>query len=1127
MRSSLVSYGHLGRVTNARMVRMMFEKLCYCVGSCLLVLTSVANLAADDFDAGSLAFFEKRVRPVLVRHCYECHGDGSAESDLRVDSRSGLLKGGKRGAAIIVGASQQSLLILAINHADQLHMPPKSKIPPGEIRALTAWVDAGAPWPNAPKVRLEVPQNSVAGQKLTEEQRQFWSFQTPIAVTLPPLQGQWDVRSPVDLFVHRALRTSQLKPAPRATKRVLLRRASFDLTGLPPTVGEIERFVEDASPDAFPRLLDRLLSSPRYGERWGRHWLDVARYADSNGLDENLAYGNAFRYRDYVIAAFNRDKPYDRFVTEQLAGDRLADDDAVATEERITATGFLSLGAKMLAEDDPVKMQMDIVDEQLDTVGRAFMGLTLGCARCHDHKFDPISTAEYYSLAGIFKSTSTMENFKVVARWKEVPLARPGVIAEQKVHDARIAAQQQEILQQQTRIRDAVLDRARLHVGDYLLAAVGFQLSAQQLTQAEVYGDAIDVVMKLRGKRVEAESFARGNVQKDFDTYGAGIGVLVNQGQLPNFVEYDVNLETAGNYQLEMRYAAAAARPCLLMINGEKVKLDAAGKVTGSWNPDGQRWFVEGFFRMNAGKNVVRIEHPRFFPHIDKFNLIPTAISLPGQGMLRPLVEKYRPKTQLIKRWVDYLGGTGRQRDALFAAWHARLSDKPLATLQDESARFRDELIGGVTVDSLRELAQRYQDAFSRVRQNRSPKSLGGADGETDGTSFEQTINHVLFDAAGPFGKYEVEEADYTPIEEVERKQLLAEKQKLEKARPQFPHAMAVSDGKAEDLRIHIRGSHVTLGNRVPRQFPRILSTGNSPQIEGDSSGRLALARWLTSQNHPLTARVMVNRIWQGHFGKGLVRSPDNFGRLGERPVHPHLLDFLAVRFTAKDWSLKAMHRLLMTSATWQMSTEFDSRSAAIDPENRLWWRMDRRRLEAELIRDTILMMGDSLDLSMGGTLLPTKNRQYVTSTANVDPVAYTSIRRSVYLPVVRSALYDLFQAFDFADPSYLSGQRQTTTVAPQALFLMNSQLVAQQMRLMARRLMENIEDGPQRVETLFETALGRLPSSQERDESLDYIVRYVQAVGDRGDAETTARLQAWQSLCRAIVSANEFIYVE
>ena len=1106
---------------------MMFEKLCYCVVSCLFVLASVANLAADDFDAGSSAFFEKRVRPVLVRRCYECHGDGSAESDLRVDSRSGLLKGGKRGAAIIVGASKQSLLILAINHADQLHMPPKSKIPTSEIRALTAWVDAGAPWPNAPKVGLEIPLNSVAGQKWTEEQRQFWSFQTPVAFALPPLQGQWDVRSPVDMFVQRALRTSQLKPAPRATKRVLLRRASFDLTGLAPTVGEIERFVEDASPDAFPRLLDRLLSSPRYGERWGRHWLDVARYADSNGLDENLAYGNAFRYRDYVIAAFNRDKPYDRFVTEQLAGDRLADDDAVATEERITATGFLSLGAKMLAEDDPVKMQMDIVDEQLDTVGRAFMGLTLGCARCHDHKFDPISTAEYYSLAGIFKSTSTMENFKVVARWKEVPLARPGVIAEQEVHDTRIAAQQQEILQQQTRIRDAVLDRARRHVGDYLLAAVGFQLSAQQLTQAEVYGDAIDAIMKLRGKRVEAESFARGNVQKNFDTYGAGIGVLVNQGQLPNFVEYDVNLETAGNYQLEIRYAAAAARPCLLMINGEKVKLDAAGKVTGSWNPDGQRWSVEGFFRMNAGKNVVRIEHPRFFPHIDKFNLIPTAISLPGQGMLRPLMEKYRPKTQLIKRWVDYLGGAGRQSDALFAAWRTRLSGKPLATLQDESARFRDELIGDTTVDSLRGLAQRYQDAFRRVRQNRSPKLIGGADGEADGTSFEQAMNHVLFDAAGPFGKYEVEEADYTPSEDVERKQLLAEKQKLEKARPQFPYAMAVSDGKAEDLRIHIRGSHVTLGNRVPRQFPRILSTGSLPQIEGDSSGRLALARWLTSQSHPLTARVMVNRIWQGHFGKGLVRSPDNFGRLGERPVHPHLLDFLAVRFMAKGWSLKAMHRLLMTSATWQMSTEFDSRSAAIDPENRLWWRMDRRRLEAELIRDTILMMGDSLDLSMGGTLLPTKNRQYVTSTANVDPVAYTSIRRSVYLPVVRSALYDLFQAFDFADPSYLSGQRQTTTVAPQALFLMNSQLVAQQMRLMARRLMEDIEDGPQRVETLFETALGRLPSSQERDESLDYIVRYVQAVGNRGDGKTTARLQAWQSLCRAIVSANEFIYVE
>ncbi|MEE3372533.1 MAG: DUF1553 domain-containing protein [Planctomycetota bacterium] len=1106
---------------------MMFEKLCYYVLSCLLLLASVTNSAADDFDAASSVFFEKRVRPVLVRHCYECHGDGSAESDLRVDSRSGLLRGGKRGAAIVAGASKQSLMILAINHADQLHMPPKSKIPTAEIRALTAWVDAGAPWPNTPEMRLEAPPNPVEGQGLTREQRQFWSFQTPRAFALPPLQGQWDVRSPVDVFVQHALRTSQLRPAPRATKRVLLRRASFDLMGLPPTIEEIESFVEDVSPDAFPRVLDRLLASPRYGERWGRHWLDVARYADSNGLDENLAYGNAFRYRDYVISAFNRDKPYDRFVIEQLAGDRLAEAESGVIEERITATGFLSLGAKMLAEDDPVKMQMDIVDEQLDTVGRAFMGLTLGCARCHDHKFDPISTAEYYSLAGIFKSTSTMENFKVVARWREVPLARPSVVAEQEAHDARIATQQQRILQQQMRVRDATLGWARLHVGDYLLAAARFQKSAQQLAQAEVYGDAVDAVLQLRGKRVEAENFARGNVRKDFDTYGAGIGVLVNQGQLPNFVEYDVNLEHAGNYQLEIRYAAAAARPCLLMVNGETVKLDAAGKVTGSWNPDGQRWSVEGFFSMKAGKNVVRIEHPRFFPHIDKLNLIPTTISLPGQGMLRPLMEDYHPRAQLIKRWVDYLGGAGGQSDALFAPWHAWLSGSTLAELQDESARFRDALIGDATVESLRELAQHYQDAFRRVHQDRSLKSSSGSKEKNDGTAFERAINHVLFDEAGPFGKYEVEEADYTPIDDVKRKQLLAEKQKLEKTRPQFPYVMAVSDGKVEDLRIHIRGSHVTLGNSVPRQFPRVLSTGNESRIEGNSSGRLALARWLTSQSHPLTARVMVNRIWQGHFGRGLVRSPDNFGRLGERPAHPHLLDFLAVRFVAKGWSLKAMHRLLMTSATWQMSTEFDSRSAAIDPENRLWWRMDRRRLEAELIRDSILMMGDSLDLSMGGTLLPTGNRQYVTSTANVDPVTYTSIRRSVYLPVVRSALYDLFQAFDFADPSYLSGQRQTTTVAPQALFLMNSQLVADQMRLMALRLMENIKDGPQRVDALFETALGRLPGVQEREESLDYIRRYVEALGDRGIGETNSRLQAWQSLCRAVVSANEFIYVE
>ena len=1113
-----------------RVVGAMSGKLCCILIACLLAVTIERSLQSADPDAASVVFFEKQVRPVLANRCYDCHGAENAESGLRVDSLAGLLTGGKRGAAIVVGQSRQSLMISAINHADQLHMPPKTKISTVEILSLTAWVDAGALWPNAPAVVEETPKTLQEPRTWTQRQRQFWSFQPPQMAALPHVPQQWDMTSPVDPFVQRALAAAGLIPAARATKRVLLRRAMFDLTGLPPTISELEGFLEDTAPDSFEQTLDRLLASPRYGERWGRHWLDVARYADSNGLDENLAYGNAFRYRDYVVAAFNKDKPYDRFVVEQLAGDRLADEDPAALHERLTATGFLSLGAKMLAEDDPVKMQMDIVDEQLDTVGRAFMGLTLGCARCHDHKFDPISTAEYYALAGIFKSTATMENFKVVARWKELPLASPAVVTQQEMHQAQITTTQQEILRQQEQVSEEILAQARRHLGDYLLAAARVQRLAQLLARAKVYGAEAETTAPLGAVRIEAENFDRGNVQKDFKAYGAGIGVLVNQGQLPNFVEYDIEVERAGTYQVEIRYAAATPRPCLLIVNGTTVKVDAAGHATGSWTPESQRWFVEGFFALSAGKNVLRLQHPKFFPHIDKLMLVPVQVPAVDQGVTPPLASDYRPKQQLIRRCVEFLDRSGHQPNSLFAAWHAQLAGEPLAALKGDAARFRDRVVGDVSPESPRDLALLYQEKFGGVdRPSSAPHTdeKEKPDENSDDTTFERAVRAFLFGATGPFAEYETSESDYPPAVAQKLKQLRATQQELEKERPQIPHAMAVSDGNPEDLRIHIRGSHVTLGERVPRRFPSVLSKRSAPKIGDDRSGRLQMARWLASEEHPLTARVMVNRIWQGHFGKGLVRSPDNFGRLGERPDHPALLDYLAVRFAADGWSIKAMHRLLMTSATWQMSTVFDARAATVDPENRLLWRMERRRLEAELIRDAVLVMGDSLELTMGGSLLPTKNRSYVTSTANVDPVSYMSIRRSVYLPVVRSALFDLFQAFDFADPSYLRGQRQTTTVAPQALFVMNSKLVADQMRLMATGLLDREIDDPQRVQILFLRAFGRRPSSEERQESLTYIERYIEAVGDRVTDHATLRLQAWQSLCRAIVSANEFIYIE
>jgi hypothetical protein len=736
-------------------------------GSVLVVLAIVPCVAAAGPEPAIVERFEKKVRPLLSSRCWRCHGPERAKAGLRLDSAAGVAAGGDSGPVVAAGDPRGSRLIQAVRYEGDLKMPPQGRLSDAEVAELTEWVRAGAVWPDG-RNPVRTP---AAAHPAEPGPGVSWAFRGPRDPSPPAVKAVDWPRSPLDRFILAALERNGLAPAPRADKRALIRRAAFDLTGLPPTPEEVEAFLADDAPDALARLVDRLLASPHYGERWGRHWLDLARYADSNGMDENVAYAHAFRYRDYVIQAFNADRPYDRFLTEQLAGDLLprAGDDAT-DDERLTATGFLVIGPKMLAEDDPVKMEMDIIDEQLDTVGRAFLGLTIGCARCHDHKFDPISTADYYALAGILKSTKSMENHKVVAMWNERPLP-------------------------------------------------------------------------------------------------------------------------------SSRRAAPAA-------------------------------------------------------------------------------------------------------------------------------------------------------------------------------------------------------------------------------------VMSVDERAITDLRIHIRGNPLTLGAVVPRRFPRILAGADRAPIAATRSGRLELAAWLTRPDHPLTARVMANRIWLGHFGAGLVRSPDNFGRLGDRPSHPDLLDWLARRFIESGWSIKAMHRLIMLSSSYQMSSRYDPEAARVDPENRLHWRMGRRRLEAEAIRDAILAVGGKLEATMGGTLLKVKNHAYVNSTVTIEGVAYDTDRRSVYLPVIRSGLYDVFQAFDFADPSASNGLRVPTTVAPQALFMMNDRLVLRCSEAMARRLLGRAGlDDAGRIRRAYLAAYGRPPVEKEVARARESLRRFESALEAGGVAAQERPLRAWQGLCQAIIASSEFIY--
>ncbi len=778
--------------------------------------------------AEQLRFFETTIRPLLAERCYKCHGPKEQGGGLRLDSLAGMLEGGATGPAVVPGEPGKSLLLRAVKQSDpKPKMPPKEKLTDQQIADLGKWIGMGAPYPaGAAVVGIDI-----------EKGRSFWAFQPPGNPSIPDVQDKKWPKSPLDRFILTKLEATGLHPAQPADKRTLLRRTTFDLIGLPPTPAEVDAFLADESPDAFAKVVDRLLASPQYGERWGRHWLDVARYADSNGLDENIAHGNAYRYRDYVVAAFNKDKPYDQFVREQLAGDLLPPTaDEATRHERLVATGFLVLGPKVLAEADKTKMEMDIIDEQIDTVGRAFMGLTLGCARCHDHKFDPLPTADYYALAGIFKSTRTMENFTTIARWWENPLP-----------------------------------------------------------------DAAD--------------------QKRLDEYNA---------------------------EVARRKAAIAA--------------------------------------------------------------------------------------------VD-------------AKIHERLKD--VAKALDLGERLG-------TVFTLADLKRRRDDL----------------------AAFEKTV-------------------------------------------PVVPAAMGVTEGKVGDVPIHLRGSHLTLGKVASRHVPRVLVRGEEPTFDGKQSGRLQLAEFLVRRDNPLTARVMVNRVWRWHFGQGLVRSTDNFGKLGERPSHPELLDWLAIQFVDNKWSVKALHRLIMLSSTYQMSSTADAKASEIDAENRLHWRADVRRLEAEEVRDALLAVGDLLDPIMGGSLLQVKNREFFFDHTSKDTTRYDSHRRALYLPVVRNHVYDLFQLFDFADPAVTNGDRATTTVAPQALFLLNSELVAQVSESMAAKVLQppGIDDSA-RIRQLYRKAYGREATEKEVARSLAHLKEVETALAAKETYAEKRRSRAWASLCQTVVAANEFIYL-
>ena len=1044
----------------------------------ILALATAGTLAADD----GIAFFEKKIRPVLVEHCYRCHSAEAAElgklkGGLRLDLREAIRAKGDSGKlGVVPGKPGESQVLHALQYLDaELQMPPKNRLPKSVVNDFRAWIQMGAPDPRDGQ--------AVAAKETTidfTKARDFWSFKKLAAPKLPAVKNEAWIKSPLDRFALARLEAAGFRPAPRADWRTLIRRATYDLTGLPPTEKEIADFEKATrrNPDAaFSNLIDRLLASPRYGEKWGRHWLDVARYADSNGLDENLAYINAFRYRNWVIEAFNRDLPYDAFVRQQIAGDLIPakpGEPASAAHARAVATGFFCVGPKMLAEDDPRKMQMDIIDEQLDTLGRAFMGMTIGCARCHDHKFDPIPTRDYYALASIFKSTKTMENHKVVAVWHEREVNTPEQQAVLESYMKKHGVQKAAIDKLIADGKVAALRQARENAADYLLAAT-IELIHEQLAADAVQG-------KAEGARIiEAEKFTRGTkAVVDLKGYGKGIGILGSHG--PANVEFDITLKEAGAYLLRIRYAAQSARPSTLFINGALAREGVAGQTTGTWYPDSQRYFDEGIHTLRAGVNTLKLDCPTPFPHIDKLMLVPVRQTRP----LIALLPAERLRAQFTGQWRAWLKQTAGNAKSPFAEWH-KLAAKPDA-------------------EQAKTLLETFRRKFAEAKEG-------------------DALHKVLAAPKGPLKSDGPAERFLTATETSKLGELRAALKKLEATKPKPAKAMTLTEGKPEDLKVHVRGNYLHRGEPAPRGFLRVASIGPAV-IPPKASGRLELARWLTRPDHPLTARVMVNRVWLWHFGEGLVRTPDNFGELGQRPTHPALLDWLATRFIADGWSLKKLHRTIMLSATYQMASHIPESStfnAQIqkDPANKLWWRFNRRRLLAEEIRDTLLDIEGTLEHGMQQQLMTHKPREYVTGTGFKN-VNFNFKCRSVYVPVIRSAVYPMMTAFDFGDPAVIQGQRASTTAAPQALFMMNDDLVLNASRTLAEQTLAS--EPAQRIPMLYQKILLRPPTAGEQSRARTYVRRFT----DQLPTDTKGREhRAWQSLARVLIASNEFMFID
>ena len=904
-------------------------------------------------------FFEKKVRPVLAEKCYSCHGEKKQSAGLRLDTAAGIATGADNGPVVVPADPAKSRLITAVRRQGDFPMPPKNPLDADAVVALTEWVKLGAP----------VPADRAAA---AADPRKHWAFQPVKDPPVPELRIPHSAfRNPVDAFVLAKLSDKGLSLAPRADTRTLVRRAYFDLIGLPPTADEIDAVEKDDSPLAWENLIDKLLASRHYGERWGRYWLDVSRYADTKGyvFNEDRSYPFAYTYRDYVVRSFNEDKPFDQFVIEQLAADRLPQGD---DKRPLAAMGFLTLGRRFLNSTP------DIIDDRIDVVARGLMGLTVGCARCHDHKFDPIPTKDYYSLYGVFASSVEPKDLPLI----EQPRRTPEVIA----------------------FEEDVKKQEDGYTADV----------------AKRHGKAIT---KLRGTDAVAD-------------YLRGV--------------FDGQDKPADQLQAFLR------------------ERDLNGFVFARWKA----------FLAEQTKTPSPVFSPlaalQVIPEADFAAKAPGVIASLGKDAMKP-VNPLVLKALTAAKLKTF-------KDAALAVASVIATTPPPGTLTPEQAQaFAALATGGPTDIPVAD--------FDKIANRADRDQLAALRRQID-----------AFKASNPFAP---------------------------------PRAMVLNDGPLFQPYVFMRGNQGNHGPTVPRQFLEI-AAGPSRKPFADGSGRLELAKAITSADNPLTARVFVNRVWLGHFGLGLVRTPSDFGVRSDPPTHPELLDYLAKRFTEGGWSVKKLHKLIMLSATYQQASQVRSSERGVrseapnpaiagvvgcwiftphsalrtphleDPDNRLLARQNRRRLDFEGLRDSMLLSAGRLDRTLGGRPV------------NLFKAPFPA-RRTVYGFIDRQNLPGTFRVFDVASPDQHSPQRFQTTVPQQALFLMNSPFVAEQAKALANRPEVTSAKGSDgKITKLYRAALGRNPTADEMALGRGFV-----------GAEQGGASGQWEQYAQVLLLSNEFAFVD